>query len=76
MSDSGPAYKVDTLSRCADDLHFGGILQVVRAGDYPITWSASIYNIISTSHVYGSFLEEFPTSRGDDAIDDEQTFHP
>ena len=56
-----------------DDLHFRGILQVVRAGDCLITWSASIYCIGSGSQVYDSFLEEFPMSHGD-MVDDEHCF--
>ena len=56
-----------------DDLHSGGILQVVRMGYYPVTWSASIYCIGLGSQVYESFLEEFPTSHGD-TVDDEHCF--
>ena len=73
MGDSGPSYKVDTLSNNVDDLHIKGILQVVRAGDCSITWSASIYSIGSGSQVYGSFLEQFPASHGD-TFDDEHNF--
>ena len=56
-----------------DDLHTRGILQVVRAGDCLITWSASIYSIESGSQVYCSFLEEFLVSHGD-TVDDEHRF--
>ena len=41
---------VDRLTKsvgCADDLHIGGILQVVHIGDCPVTWSASIHSIRS-----------------------------
>ena len=75
MGDSGQAYKVDTLSRCVDDLHIRGILQVVRAGDFLITWGASIYSIGSGSQVYGSFLEAFPAYHGD-IVDDNRFSSP
>ena len=45
---------------CADDLHPGGILQVIHTDDYQVAWSVSIHSIKSGSQVYGSFLEEFP----------------
>ena len=37
VGDSGPAYYVDTVFGCADDLHSEGILQVVNTGDSPVT---------------------------------------
>ena len=37
VGDSGPAYKVGTLFGYADDLHSGGILQVIYMGDSPVT---------------------------------------
>ena len=40
------------FSGCADDLHFGGILQVVHTRDYLVAWSASIHSIRSGSQVY------------------------
>ena len=49
VGDSGPAYEVDTFSGCANDLHYGGILQVVHMRDCPVTWSTSIYSIESGS---------------------------
>ena len=62
-----------TLFCCADDLHFGGIFQVVHTGDCPVTWGTSVHSIRSGSQVYDSFLEEFPTSHGD-TVDDEHCF--
>ena len=56
-----------------DDLHSGGILQVVHTGDCPVTWSTSIYSIGSGSQVYGSILEEFPMSH-EDTVDDKHNF--
>ena len=48
-------------------------MPVVHMGDCPVTWSTSIYSIRSGSQVYGSFLEEFPTSHKD-TVDDENCF--
>ena len=56
-----------------DDLHTGGILQVVYMRDCPVTWSASVHSIRSGSQVYGSFLGELLTSHGD-TVDNEQDF--
>ena len=33
VGDRGPAHKVGTLFGCVDDLHFGGILQVIHTRD-------------------------------------------
>ena len=73
MGDSGPAYKVGTFSGCADDLHTGGILQVVHTRDYTVTWSANLHSIGLGSQVYSSILEEFLESHGD-TIEDEYWF--
>ena len=67
------AYLVGTFSGCADDLHTGGILQVVHTRDCTVTWSASLYSIGSGSQVYSSILEEFPESHGD-TVEDEYSF--
>ena len=64
MGYSGPTHQVGTFSGRADDLHTGGILQVVYRGDSTVTWSASLHSIISGSSVYGSVLEEFPEDHG------------
>ena len=56
-----------------DDLHSGGILQVVHTGDCSVAWSASIHSIKLGSQVYDSFLEEFLESHGD-LVDDEDNF--
>ena len=53
-----------------DDLHSGGILEVVRTGDCSVTWSVSVHSIGSGSQVYSSFLGEFPTGHGDMVDDD------
>ena len=42
-------------------------------GDNLVTWSTSIHSIESGSHVYSSFLGEFPVSHGD-TVDDEHNF--
>ena len=73
MGDSGPAQKVGTFSRCADDLHTRGILQVIHTRDRLVTWSDSLYRIRSGSQIYDSLLEEFPESHGN-AVDDEHYF--
>ena len=41
--------------------------------DCLVAWSVSIHSIKSGSQVYGSFLEEFPTSNGN-TVDDEHNF--
>ena len=66
-------YSGFTLFGCVDDLHSGGILQVVCMGDFPITWSTSVHSIGLRSQVYDSFLEEFLASHGD-TVDDEHNF--
>ena len=38
-------YSGFTLFGCVDDLHSGGILQVVCMGDFSITWSTSVHSI-------------------------------
>ena len=71
----GPTYQVGTFSGCADDLHTGGILQVVCSGDSPVTWSASFHSIRSGSPVHDSLLEEFPEGHGN-TVDNEHHFYP
>ena len=73
MGDSGPAYQVGTLFGSANDLHTGGILQVVYTRDCSVTWSASLYSIGPGSQVYDSFFGEFPMSHGN-TVDDEHCF--
>ena len=65
MGYSGPTHQVGTFSGRADDLHTGGILQVVYTGDSTVAWSSSLHSIGSGSSVYGSVLEEFPEGHGD-----------
>ena len=70
MGYNGPTHQVGTFSGRADDLHAGGILQVVYTGDSTVAWSASLYSIRSGSSVYGSVLEEFLEGHGDTAVDE------
>ena len=70
MGYSGPTHQVGTFFGLADDLHVGGILQVVYTGDSTVAWSASLYSIESGSSVYSSVLEEFPEGHGDTAVDE------
>ena len=70
MGYSGPTHQVGPFSGRADDLHIGGILQVVYMGDSTVAWSANLHSIGSGSSVYGSILKEFPEVHGDTAIDE------
>ena len=70
MSFSGPTHQVGTFFSRADDLHTGGILQVVYTGDSTVAWSSSLHSIGSGSSVYGSVLEEFLEVHGDTAVDE------
>ena len=70
MGYSGPTHQVNTFSGRANDLHTGGILQVVYTGDSMIAWSASLHSIESGSSVYDSILEEFPEGHGDTVVDE------
>ena len=56
-----------------DDLHTGGILQVVHLRDYPVQWSTSVHTIGQRSQVYDTLLEELPEGHGD-IVDDEHRF--
>ena len=69
MGDSGPAHQIGTFSSNADDLHIGGILQVIHARYCPVTWSTSVHSIGQGSQVHGTLLEEFLEGHRD-AIDD------
>ena len=40
-----PAHKVGTLFVFTDDLHSGGILQVLHTRDCLVTWSVGLYSI-------------------------------
>ena len=73
MGDRGPAHKVGTPFGSEDDLHSGGILQVIHMGDFPITWSSSLYSIRPRSQVYSSIFGELPMRHGD-TVDDEHCF--
>ena len=59
-----------TFSGSADDLHTGGILQVVYTEDSTVAWSASLHSIGSGSSVYGSVLEEFLEGHEDTVVDE------
>ena len=65
MGDLRPAHQVSTLSGYANDLHFGGTLQIIYMRDRPVTWSTNLYRIGPGSQVYNSLLGEFPMSHGD-----------
>ena len=73
MGNLRPTHKVGKLFGCANDLHSGGILQVIHTRDCPVTWSVSIYSIGLGSQVYSSFLGELPAIHGD-IIDVEHCF--
>ena len=70
MGYSGPTHQVDTFFGRTDDLHTGGILQVVYMGDSMVAWSANLHSIGSGSSVYDSVLEEFPEGHGDTTVDE------
>ena len=70
MGYSGPTHQVGTFSGRANDLHTGGILQVVYTGDSTVAWSASHHSIELGSSVYDSVLEEFPEGHGDTTVDE------
>ena len=70
MGYSGLTHQVGTFFGCANDLHTGGILQVVYTGDSTVAWSASLHSIRSGSSVYSSVLEEFPEGHGDIVINE------
>ena len=70
MGYSGPTHQVGTFSGRADDLHTGGILQVVYTGDNTITWSVNLHSIGSGFSVYGLVLEEFLEGYGDTVVDE------
>ena len=73
MGDSGPTHQVNTFSGYADDLHTGGILQVIHMRDIPVTWNVSLYCIKPGSQVYDTLLEEFLESH-ENTVDDEHCF--
>ena len=75
MGYSVPTHQVGTFYCRANDLHTGGILQVVYTGDIMVAWSSSLHSIGSGSSVYGSVLEEFLEGHGDTTFN-EYRFHP
>ena len=66
-------HEVDTFSSRVDDLHSGGILQIIRVRDCSVTWSASIHSIEPGSQVYSALLEELLEGDGD-IVDDKHRF--
>ena len=70
MGDSGPAHQVSIFPSSANDLHTGGILQVIHTKDCPVTWSTSVHSIRQGSQVQGTLLEEFSEGHGD-VVDNE-----
>ena len=75
MGYSGPTHQVGTFSGRADDLHTGGIMQVVYTGDSTVAGSSSLHSIGSGSSVYGSVLEEFQKAMGTQ-LSMSTAFHP
>ena len=75
LCDRGLTHKAGTLFGRADDLRFGGILQVIHKGDCSITWSANLYSIGPGSQVYNLFLGELLANHRN-TVDDEPRFHP
>ena len=73
MGDCGSSHEVGTFSSHTDDLHYRGILKLIRARDCPVTWISSLYSIRTGSQVYGAFLEGLPEGDGN-AVDDEHHF--
>ena len=65
MGDNRPAHQIGTFSSSADNLHTGGILQVIHMRDNFFTWSTSVHNIGQGSQIHGTLLEEFPEGHGD-----------
>ena len=70
MGYSGLTHQVGTFSCHEDDLHTGGILQVLYVGDSTVAWSSSLHSMGSGSSVYNSFMEEFQEGHGDTAVDE------
>ena len=70
MGDSGPTHQVGTFYSNVDDLHIGGILQVIHTIDCPVTWNTSVHSIGQGSQVHNTLLEEFPEGHGD-VVDNE-----
>ena len=64
MGYSGLTHQVGTFSSRADDLHTGGILQVVYTRDSTVAWSSSLHSIGSGSSIYGSFWKSFQKAMG------------
>ena len=62
--------KLAHFSSSVDDLHSGGILEIVYLRYCLATWSVSLYHIGQGSQVYDTLLEEFPKGYGD-TVDDE-----
>ena len=70
MGDSGSAHQVCTFSSSMNDLHTGGILQVVHIRDCLVTWSTRVHSIGHGSQIHDTLLELFPDGHGD-TIDNE-----
>ena len=62
--------KSEALSSSADDLHTGGILQVIHTRDCLVTLSTSFHSIGQGSQIHGTLLEEFPEGHGDTVNDE------
>ena len=75
MGDYGLIHEVSTFSSRADNLHYGGILQIICARDYPVTWNSSLYSIRPGSRFIVHFLKSFQTAMGTYLMMS-TTFHP
>ena len=64
MGDSGSTHQVGTFSSSADDLHTGGILQVIYTRDCPVTWSTSFHRIGQGYSVHDTLLKSFQKAMG------------
>ena len=70
MSGCGPGHEFGTFSSRVNDLHYEGILQIIRARDCLVTWSANLHNIKPGFQVYDTFLEELLEGHGDTVTDE------
>ena len=75
MSYSGPTHQVGTFSGRTDDLHTGGILQVVYTGNSTVAWSSSLHNIGSDPRFTAQFLKSFQKAMGTQ-LSMSTAFHP
>ena len=75
MGYSRPTHQVGTFSGTADDLHTGGILQVVYTGDSTVAWSSSLHSIGSDPRFKAQFWKSFQKAMGTQ-LSMSTAFHP